>query len=135
MGATGHSISIIAQGSTMRGTLDVTGHVLVEGVVEGSCEIKGMLTVSESGVVRGDSQADVVVIKGRVEGNIEASDRLELHETAVVVGDIVAGKLVIQSGAVVNGSSRVVAPQRTVRALPRPDRLIGSALRRLAASA
>ncbi|MDH4274310.1 MAG: polymer-forming cytoskeletal protein [Gammaproteobacteria bacterium] len=133
--AAGHTISIIAQGTTVHGNLEAAGHILVEGTVEGSSSVRGLLTVAEAGIVNGDVHADVVIIKGRVNGNITARERLELHESAVIVGDVLATTLVIRSGAVINGTSRMQAPQKSLRALPRPDRILGGALRRLAASA
>ncbi|MEK6749717.1 MAG: polymer-forming cytoskeletal protein [Pseudomonadota bacterium] len=131
---TGHTISIIAQGTTIHGNLEAAGHILVEGAVEGVSNIKGMLTVAATGVINGDVQADVVVVEGHVKGNITAHERLELHETAVIDGDVLATSLIIRSGAVINGASRMRPPQK-VHNLPHPDRIIGGALRRLAASA
>jgi cytoskeletal protein CcmA (bactofilin family) len=48
-------------------------------------------------------------IEGGVKGKIEISEMLVLKATAVVHGDITAGKLVVEPGAVFNGSCKMGA--------------------------
>jgi cytoskeletal protein CcmA (bactofilin family) len=50
-----------------------------------------------------------------VKGRIEVSELLVLKATAVIHGDIVAGKLVVESGAVFNGTCKMGAAVKEIK--------------------
>jgi len=93
-------------GSTIRieGDLVSNGSIIVEGEVVGSLKTDKDLRVGQSAKVKADVKAAEALIAGTVDGNITVDNKLELTETARVTGDINAKTLIIQSGAVFNGS-------------------------------
>jgi cytoskeletal protein CcmA (bactofilin family) len=48
--------------------------------------------------------AKTVMVVGRISGNVSATERVEIQASGVVEGDISAPRLLVQEGAVVNGS-------------------------------
>ncbi len=86
---------------------DLTGEedLVVEGKVQGKIDLPANeLTIGANGDVRAEVHAKTVLVVGRVAGNISASDRVEIQSTGVVEGDIRTPRLIVQEGAVLNGT-------------------------------
>jgi cytoskeletal protein CcmA (bactofilin family) len=97
-------INIIGKGITIRGSLTGAGNLVIEGKVEGQIALKNHLTIEGSGLVEADIRADELTINGTASGNIDASTKVSINQTAKVNGDIKATRVVIEDGAVFNGS-------------------------------
>ena len=78
--------SLIARGVTVRGDVQFSGTLHLDGVVEGSVHADpggdGVLTISETGRVMGRIEVPHAVINGGVTGDIDVSERLELAPLA-----------------------------------------------------
>ena len=97
--------SIIASGVKVTGTIEADGvEVQVDGEIEGSV-LGGLLTIGETGAVKGDIVSDDVTVHGRVEGSVRAR-KVTLARNANVLGDIVHQSLSIEMGAVFEGQCR-----------------------------
>ena len=78
---------------------------VVEGRVEGKIELPdNELTVGAEGRVSADIHAKSVVVIGKVSGNVSATEKIEVQASGSVDGDVRAPRLIVQEGAVVNGS-------------------------------
>lgn len=97
-------INIIGKGITIRGSMTGGGGLVIEGRVEGQIALKNHLTIEASGVVEADIRADELTINGTASGNIDASTKVSINQSAKVNGDIKATRVVIEDGAVFNGS-------------------------------
>ncbi len=101
------STTIIARGVVVRGDIQFSGSLHLEGRVEGTisaaAEEKALFTLSQSGSVQGEVQVPRAVIDGEVEGNIHCSDCLELAAGAKIKGDVHYRVLEMAAGATVNG--------------------------------
>jgi cytoskeletal protein CcmA (bactofilin family) len=102
--ATNDNVNIIGRGITIRGSLTGAGDLVVEGRVEGQVNLKNHLTIEMSGVVEADIRADELTINGSASGNIDAGTKCSINQSARVNGDIKAARVVIEDGAVFNGS-------------------------------
>jgi len=89
------------------GDLSFSDDLLIDGFVEGSITSSGVLTVGESGEIKGTINTGSVIVHGKVFGNITATERVELKSSAHVIGDIRAEKLGIELGAVFSGNTQV----------------------------
>ena len=78
--------SVIGKGLVIKGDVESTGALKVEGILKGDIDCK-RLTVTEGGRVEGDIRADAVVIYGEVTGNIQGRSVM-LYATARVSADI-----------------------------------------------
>lgn len=95
----------IGKSISIKGDLTGSEDVVVEGKVEGKIELpQNELTIGADGNVHADVHAKNVMVIGRVAGNVSASERVEIQTSGIVEGDVRAPKLVVQEGAVVNGS-------------------------------
>jgi cytoskeletal protein CcmA (bactofilin family) len=90
--------------TTFREMLRVDGHLA--GRVHSA---DGTLVVGAGGLVEADIEVGVAIINGRVRGDITAGERIELGRAAAVIGDIDTPALVIEQGAIFEGSCRMTA--------------------------
>ena len=89
--------SIICAGLVLRGSLESSGDVQFDGILEGDI-FCASLAVGEAGVIQGEVVADEVTVRGRIEGRICAR-RVYLFSSACVEGDIHYGTLAVEFGA------------------------------------
>jgi cytoskeletal protein CcmA (bactofilin family) len=115
-------LSIIAVGLTIRGDLESSGTVKVEGTVEGGVLAKQQVLVARGGIVRGDVLAREAVVGGEVHGSISAEERVEVQAGAAVHGDITTQRIAVAEGARLNGLIRMgesAAPVTSATSEPR----------------
>lgn len=94
----------IGKSVIIKGELSGSEDLYVDGVVEGSIELRGNnLVIGPNGQVRANVNAKGVVVQGKLEGNIQASERTELRKSAVAVGDIFTQRVAIEDGAYFKG--------------------------------
>lgn len=96
--------TVLKEDASFEGKLMFEGNVLVDGKFKGEIFSSGDLTVGSSGVVEGEIEIGTINILGEVRGNIKASRKIVINAPAVVRGDIVAPSLIIEEGAVFEGS-------------------------------
>ncbi|WP_420449903.1 bactofilin family protein [Candidatus Palauibacter sp.] len=101
--------SIIGPGMSVIGDCKTTGAIHIEGHVEGDVEAGAALVVGENAVVQGIVSAEDAVILGRVEGNLTISSRLKVRACGRVEGDLDAQTIVIEEGAVIEGTLKMGA--------------------------
>ncbi len=90
--------TVIGVGSSVRGTLMVTGTLRIDGEFEGdvlSCE---RLEIGEHGVMRSDVEVREAVIRGRVVGSVRALGVIELKTGARMEGDVAAYSVMMEAG-------------------------------------
>ena len=96
--------TVLKEDASFEGKLMFEGNVLVDGKFKGQVFSSGDLTVGSSGVLEGEIEIGTINILGEVRGNIKASRKIVINAPAVVRGDIVAPSLIIEEGAVFEGS-------------------------------
>lgn len=95
--------NIIGKGTSITGDIKTFGNIRIDGTLVGNIESKSKLALGESSIINGDLLCQNAEIQGEVNGNIVVFEQLTLKATAVVKGDIYAHRLVVESGAVMNG--------------------------------
>ena len=103
-GGDARTTSILAQGCTFKGEVQIQGIFRVEGEFDGTVRTPEQLVVGKTGVVRGDIQVKNAIIGGRVIGNITAETKIELQSGSHVEGDIRTRRLVIDEGVFFEGN-------------------------------
>ena len=96
--------TVIGKDAFFKGTITAKGFIRIDGEAEGSVSNKGDLVIGESGRLKADLKGRNITIAGHYEGNLEADGRLELKSTAKVLGKFKANTLLVEDGAVLNGS-------------------------------
>ena len=103
-GGDARTTSILAQGCTFKGEVQIQGIFRVEGEFDGTVRTPEQLVVGKTGVVRGDIQVKNAIIGGKVVGNITAETKIELQSGSHVEGDIRTRRLVIDEGVFFEGN-------------------------------
>ncbi len=89
---------------SLSGKLVFQGAVRIDGKYEGEIEAKGTLIVGVDAVVQAKIKVDKAIIMGEVRGTIDAREKVEIEGQGKVTGDIKTPKLVINEGALFEGS-------------------------------
>jgi len=98
----------VGNGTVLTGEATFKAMLRVDGHLSGRISSdSGTLIVGNNGQVDADIQVAVAVIHGTINGDIIASQRLELGRAARVNGNIQTPSLVIEQGAVFEGTCRM----------------------------
>ena len=93
--------SILDEGVCVTGDISFKGKARVDGRIEGNVSGE-YLILSESGIIIGDIEVQVVVCQGRVDGNIKA-EKLHAQQAAKISGSLDVIDLTVDSGASLSG--------------------------------
>ena len=104
--------TVIGADSTITGELEIQGTVRVDGAVEGDIRADWVI-IGETGRIRGNVQARMLVVGGRIDGNIDASEIVELKDKAQIFGEICTAKLTVSEGALFDGQSSMKRKKET----------------------
>lgn len=107
--------TMVGKDSKFVGSLGGQGHCLVQGEVEGDCEIGGTLVIGETGHWAGNITAACVLIAGSVDGDVMATDKMEIVSTARIKGKITSAVLAIAEGAIHEGVVEMKSPSDVTR--------------------
>ena len=100
----------VGGGTTINGETTFKAMLRIDGHLTGHVHsADGTLIVGAGGLVEADIKVGVAIINGRVQGDITAGRRVELGRAATVIGNIDTAALVIEQGAVFEGSCRMTA--------------------------
>lgn len=114
--------SIIGQGCTIKGTIDVKdGTLRIDGNFEGTINCPGTLVVGKDGNVTADVSVTSAVIGGKVKGNIDAREKIELQAGSRLEGDIKTTRLVIDEGVFFEGSCKMSPDGKGGSSSPAPQ--------------
>jgi cytoskeletal protein CcmA (bactofilin family) len=99
----------VGNGTLMTGEATFRGMLRVDGHLTGRVHSEdGTLIVGTGGQVDADVEVAIAVINGTINGDIIASKRLELGRAAHVNGNIQTPALVVEGGAIFEGSCRMI---------------------------
>lgn len=110
-----NSSNIIGKGTILTGNLETYGNVRVEGKVVGDIKTKSKAAFGHSSQVDGSVLAQNAEVAGHITGTVEISEVLVLKTTAVIDGDIITNKLIVESGAVFNGSCKMGVKSKEIK--------------------
>ena len=112
----GNLSGFVGNGTTLTGEANFKGMLRVDGTLSGRVSSQdGTLIVSTGGQVDANVEVSVAQIYGTVNGDVTATKRIELGRVAKVTGNIQTPALIIESGAIFEGSCRM-AQQRDAQA-------------------
>ena len=94
---------MISQGCRIEGRIIGSGNFMINGEVDGECDIDGSVTLAEGGVWKGILRADSVIVAGTIDGDIFARGQVEISETAKINGTVAGDAIAVAEGAVVEG--------------------------------
>lgn len=95
--------TLINEGCKITGVIGGNGNFLINGEIDGDCDVKGTVTLAQNGLWKGTIKADSVIISGHVEGDIIADGKVEITASARIVGTVTGEAIAVAEGAVVEG--------------------------------
>lgn len=113
--------TLVSKATEITGDVHFSGALEIEGKVFGNIyaddDSSAEVRVRESGLVKGEIQAPLVIINGLVEGDVYSSSHLELAAKARVTGNVYYHLIEMVMGSEVNGalchkSSAELAPKQ-----------------------
>lgn len=110
-----NSSNTIGKGTFLEGNVETFGNIRIEGKVTGNVKSKSKVALGPSSFVQGNVIAQNADLEGEVKGRIEVAEMLVLKATAIIHGDIVTGKLVVEPGAVFNGTCKMGALVKEIK--------------------
>ncbi|MFH1533049.1 MAG: polymer-forming cytoskeletal protein [Pseudomonadota bacterium] len=102
---------IIAEGTRVSGTIEGKEPLLVEGRVDGKIILENLLVVGKTATVEAEVFAQAVTIEGTFSGHIVAGDLVAIRSGARVTGEITTPRLIMEDGAVFDGTVRMEAEE------------------------
>jgi len=97
----------LKNGTIITGDLTSESDARIDGIVNGNINIKGKIIIGTTGKVTGDITCSFCDIEGNVKGKLTVKKSLTLKSTANYTGEIGTNKLIIEPGAVFNGSCKM----------------------------
>lgn len=110
-----NSSNTIGKGTYLEGNVETYGNIRIEGKVTGNIKSKSKVALGPGSQVNGNVMSQNADIEGEVKGKLEVAELLVLKATAVINGDIVTGKLVVEPGAIFNGSCKMGATIKEIK--------------------
>jgi cytoskeletal protein CcmA (bactofilin family) len=95
--------TLISEGCKIKGLITGNGDFLINGEIDGDCDLSGTVTLARAGFWKGTISAGDVVVSGHVEGDIIAANKVEITSTARVTGTVSGEAIAVAEGAVVEG--------------------------------
>ena len=102
--------TLINDGCRITGTITGTGDFLVNGEVDGDCDLEGTVVLAKNGFWKGTIRAANVIVSGQVEGDIVAAGKVEITDTARIAGTVAGEAIAVAEGAVVEGIMQTTGP-------------------------
>lgn len=92
------------RGSSFKGELEFEDTMRIDGRFNGKISSKNELIIGDAAHIEGDIHVGRIAISGTVMGKIVAAQRVEIHRNGKVYCDIDTPALVIEEGALFQGS-------------------------------
>lgn len=96
--------SILAPGAVIKGDITSDTDLRLDGIMEGNLVSDGKVILGPSSSLVGNITCSNAEISGLVKGNVIAPEQLSLKSQSRIDGSITTSTLIIESGAVLNGT-------------------------------
>lgn len=98
---------LIGENVRINGDISFDGELIIEGLVKGdvtSNDPNANLVVQQSASIDGNVKVSTIQHNGTIRGSVESDGLLTVSNSGTVVGPVKYNQLVLEMGAVVNGS-------------------------------
>src|SRR5215210_73183 len=119
----------VGNGTELSGEANFKGMLRVDGHLSGKIHSEdGTLIVSTNGVIDANVEVAIAQIQGTVNGDITATKRIELGRVSKVTGNIQTPSLVIEQGALFEGSCHMTAQSGDAKQQAPKEKTAGSTI-------
>ena len=106
--------TLISEGCKIAGHITGDCEFLINGEIEGECDINGTVTLAKGGRWTGTIRATHVIVAGQIDGDIEATGNVEITDTARITGTVTGEAIAVAEGAVVEGVMKTTGKSEPV---------------------
>jgi len=99
--------SILAPGTKIKGDISSDTDLRLDGVMEGNIVTEGKVILGSASSIMGNITCSNAEISGAVKGNVMAPEQLSLKSQSRIDGTITTSTLIIESGAILNGTCKM----------------------------
>jgi cytoskeletal protein CcmA (bactofilin family) len=111
----GRLSGFVGHGTTLTGETNFQAMLRVDGHLLGTVSSEsGTLLVGTNGQVDANIAVSTAIVNGNVNGDIVATERIQLGRTARVIGNIQTPRLVLEDGAILEGSCAMLKAKEAV---------------------
>ena len=115
----------LERGIKVVGDIESSGTLRVNSRVEGTLKSHSMLILGDASEVEGQLEARIVIVGGKFKGIVRASERVEIHEKGVVTGEVHSKCLLIEPGAIFEGTCHMMPEASNGKIVAIPIRAAG----------
>lgn len=113
----GRLSGFVGHGTTLTGETEFHAMLRVDGHLIGTVNSEaGTLIIGTNGQVDANVSVAAAMINGSVNGDVHATEKLHLGRTARVMGNISSPRLIIEEGAILEGSCSMLKARETEEA-------------------
>jgi len=110
----GRLSGFVGHGTTLTGETEFHAMLRVDGQLVGTVTSEaGTLIIGTNGQVDANVAVAAAMVNGTVNGDIVATEKLQLGRTARVMGNIQSPRLIIEEGAILEGSCSMLKARET----------------------
>jgi cytoskeletal protein CcmA (bactofilin family) len=110
----GRLSGFVGHGTTLTGETEFHAMLRVDGRLIGTVTSEGgTLIIGTNGQVDANVMVAAAMVNGTVNGDVIASEKLQLGRTARVIGNISSPRLIIEEGAILEGSCSMLKARET----------------------
>lgn len=110
-----NTINLIGAGTTIKGHIESTGDIRIDGTLSGNIRTKGKVVIGNTGIAKGEVHCKNSDVEGKIEGKISVQELLSLKSTSIILGDISAKRLAIEPGARFTGNCQMNSTDKTFK--------------------
>lgn len=96
--------AFLGAGTIYNGQLSFVGSVRIDGQFTGEITSEGTLILGKDAKVDGSINVCNLVLSGKLHGNVVVTGKTILHKTANLTGDLITRSLIIEEGALLQGT-------------------------------
>ena len=110
----GRLSGFVGHGTTLTGETEFHAMLRVDGRLIGTVTSEGgTLIIGTNGQVDANVMVAAAMVNGTVNGDVIATEKLQLGRTARVLGNISSPRLIIEEGAILEGSCSMLKARET----------------------
>lgn len=98
-------LNFLGGGTVVEGTIKTDNSVRIDGKLKGKLICKNTLTIGLNGEIEGEVQAKNAIVGGKIKGKVSIVEKLVLESKSILIGELKAAKLIIDEGAVFDGTA------------------------------
>ena len=100
----GLMFNALTAGSKIVGNVVADSDFRIDGLIEGDLQCTGKVVIGEAGCIKGTIACQHAEILGLLEGKIKCHQQLSLRSSGKIQGDVLTKTLIVEPGAVFNGT-------------------------------